>query len=50
MITPEDSSLMDTMQFGQQVLNDNMVLFGEQNEQNHLEVEKVDKREDSITG
>ena len=48
MITPEDSSLMDTMQFGQQVLDDNMVLFGEQSRQESSRSRKGDKREDSI--
>lgn len=48
MITPEDSSLMDTMQYGQQVLDDNMMLFGEQSRQESSRNRKGDKREDSI--
>ncbi|EMG45658.1 Transcription initiation factor TFIID subunit 1, putative, partial [Candida maltosa Xu316] len=49
MITPEDSSLMDTMQFGQQILDDNGMLFGDESAaKSDLKRKKDDKREDSV--
>ena len=43
MITPEDSSLMDTMQFGQQVQMIIWCYLVSRADKNHLEVEKVIK-------
>ena len=52
MITPEDASLLDSMQHGQQALDDTNVLFGdeskkdEKKEEAKKEREKKDKKED----
>ncbi|KAK6200098.1 uncharacterized protein RJT21DRAFT_135558 [Scheffersomyces amazonensis] len=53
MITPEDSSLLDSMQYGQQLLDDIAMIYGEKEEPKKDEVKKEkkekekDKKEDS---
>ncbi|KAI5951630.1 hypothetical protein KGF54_004704 [Candida jiufengensis] len=43
MITPEDSTLMDTMQYGQQVLDDTYTLFGEESKEKDKEKKKKEE-------
>lgn len=53
MITPEDSSLMDAMQFGQQALEDMAMLFGDESKlmsnRKRKETEKKDEANEDAT-